>query len=59
MVWPDADGIEKNIQRRIVPVHIPIGMVNDIADLLTDKSPITDLNIPNDIVPGLYSKLVL
>jgi hypothetical protein len=36
MVWPDADGIDKNKQDRIIPVHIPIDKVNDIADLLTD-----------------------
>ena len=56
MVWPGADGIEKK-QRRIVPVHIPIDMVNDIADLLTDKSPITDFNLPNDITLRLYTSL--
>ena len=59
MVWAGADGIEKNKQGRIVPVHIPVDKINDIADLLTTKAPTTDLNFPNDIVPGLYSKLIL
>ena len=58
MVWPDADEIEKNRQGKIVPVHIPMDKVNGIADLLTDKSPITDFNLPNDIVLRLYSKLI-
>jgi hypothetical protein len=57
MVWPNVDGIERK-QERIVPVHIPIDKVNDIADLLTDKSPIADFDLPNDITLRLYSKLM-
>jgi len=44
MAWHEADGIDKNKQVRIVPVHIPIVKINDIADLLIKKAPITDLN---------------
>ena len=57
MVWPEADGIDKNKQGRIVPAHIPMDKVNGIADLLTDKSLITDFNFPNDIVLRLYSNV--
>jgi len=58
MVWPDADGIEKNKQGRIVPIHIPIDKVNDITDLLMKKAPITDFIFLNDIVLRLPSKLI-
>jgi hypothetical protein len=58
MVWPEADGIEKNEQGRIVPIHIPIDKANGMADLLIDKSPITDFNFPNDKVLRLPGKLI-
>ena len=57
MVWPEADGIEKDKQGGIVPVHIPIDKINDITNLLTDKSLITDFNFPNDIILRLYSNV--
>ena len=58
MVWPDADVIGKNKQGRIIPVHIPMDKVNDVADLLTEKAPITDFNFPDDIVLVLYNKFI-
>jgi hypothetical protein len=57
VIWPNADGIEKK-QGIIIPVHIPIDNINDIADLLIKKAPITDINFPNDIALRLYSKLI-
>jgi hypothetical protein len=36
MIWQEADGIEKNKQRKIVPAQITMDKVNGIAGLLTD-----------------------
>ncbi len=58
MGWPEADGIEKNKQGRIVPVDIPMAKVNDNFNILTEKVPITELNVLNDIVLRLRIKFI-